>query len=166
MTANSLENLTLWLWDNKTQGLHMNLTTNYGLQSRKDWFFSFAGEQTKNSWRAYNRSQPEPFKPWFIEQKQKCMSEYEHLKTIGNVYISKQVRNTQTNGRVVTQGFCMLTIPFDKKRDPIFVLVMKDKEFLGTLTQDSLSKSQINKGCLGSFTWKEKVDPIAYEDPW
>lgn len=167
MTDNSLQQVTLWLWDNDREGLHINMTTNFNLPTRKDWFFSFSGEQTKNSWRAYNRSQPVKFQPWFEEQKQKYRSEVEDMQRLGDVYISKQVRNTKTDGRSVAQGFIILCMPFNSKNNPFFMLVMKDKEFLGQVNRSTISAKQANNGCLGMYEWKEEsVDPLDGEDPW
>lgn len=169
LQANSgLENLTLWLWDNNDEGLHITMTTNYNLPTEKRWFFSYGGNQTKNTWTAYNRSQPENLKDWFHTQKAKLQSMVQESKNSGiDCYISKQTRNTGTKGRQVAQGFCVLFVhPNLLEVNPMFYLKMRDLTFRGEFDPTGISKAQKNKGCLGVFKWaavEEKVDSV---DPW
>lgn len=165
MATNGLENLTLWLWDNE-EGLHITMTTNYNLPTEKRWFFSYAGDQTKNSWRAYNRSQPPSLEAWFDEQKALIKPYINKLQENGfDVYISKQTRNTGTKGRAVAQGFCCL-IQAPHTQETGFILQMRDLQFKGEFDPSILSKAQANKGCKGAYRWSLVEDTADAVDPW
>jgi hypothetical protein len=164
--TSGLENLTIWLWDNAEEGLHLTMTTNYNLPTEKRWFFSYNGAQTKNTWTAYNRSQPENTKEWFEDEKRKFKTQFEQLQQAGfDVYISKQTRNTGTKGRVVAQGFCAL---MKSQNTDIFgfMLKMKDLTFKGEFDYDSISRKQKAKGCLGVYKWTAVTEVSESAEPW
>lgn len=165
--ASGLENLTIWLWDNAQEGLHITMTTNYNLPTEKRWFFSYGGAQTKNSWLAYDRSQPPNLKEWFREQKQRNFEIISAAKQTGyTVYISKQTRNTGTKGRVVAQGFCATFMPSTAMEQPQFILKMQDLTFKGEFDSGALSNAQRNKGCLGVYKWSAVEEEVSGVAPW
>lgn len=167
-STTGLENLTLWLWDNEDDGLHITMTTNYNLPTEKRWFFSYAGAQAKNSWRAYDRNQPENFKNWFAAQKDKYRdAKQQGIDTGYTVYISKQARNTGLKGRAVAQGFCMTFMPENLNKDnPQFILQMGDFKFVNEFDPTALSESQRQKGCLGVYRWQAQEENIQGVNPW
>lgn len=165
-TTTGLENLTLWLWDNKDEGLHITMTTNYNLPTEKRWFFSYSGAQTKNTLTAYNRSQPENLKDWFYSEKSSLQKLLKHCQESGfDCYVSKQSRNTGTKGRQVAQGYCALMMP-KTDNQIMFRLKMKDLIFTGEFDPNSISKAQKSKGCLGVFKWAAVEPTVDSVDPW
>lgn len=157
MTTNTLDNFSLYLWDNGPEGLHVTVTTNYNLPTQKRSFFSF-GKQTYKSWQAYNLYQPVPLKDFFINFKSQHQSK---VKTYAQQYwISKQVVNTKKNGRRTAQGAMIL---LEDNQEYGFVLQLADHEFRGMFDASNLSKKQLSgaKGvCVGSFIWREDSQDI------
>jgi hypothetical protein len=166
-STSGLENLTVWLWDNAEEGLHITMTTNYNLPTEKRWFFSYSGAQTKNTWRAYDRSQPENLREWFRDQKSKFLEIVSAAQSSGHdVYISKQTRNTGTKGRAVAQGFCATFVPTNHTGYAQFILKMRDATFKGEFDPGLLSESQRRKGCLGVYKWSAVEEVVDSVDPW
>jgi len=165
--SQGLENLTLWLWDNADEGLHITMTTNYNLPTEKRWFFSYAGAQTLNSWRAYDRNQPEAFRDWFRMHKTENKSMIRGAQDAGyDVYISKQAKNTGTKGRVVAQGYCATFMPKHQVDTPQFFLQMANCNFKGEFDPSAISNKQRERGCLGVYTWSATEEHSKGVSPW
>lgn len=151
MSQNTLDNFSLYLWNNP-EGYHVTVTTNYNLPTEKRSFFSF-GKQTYKSWRAYNLHQPEPLKEFFNTFKNKHKGS---VTSYANEYwISKLAVNTGTRGRRTAPGAMIL---LEDNGLYGFVVQFADHEFRGEFDDSNLSASQ-RKGakgvCLGQFIWKD-----------
>ncbi len=156
MTTNTLDNFSLYLWQNP-EGYHVTVTTNYNLPTEKRSFFSF-GKQTYKSWRAYNLYQPEPLKEFFETFKAKHKSSIQSYAS--QYWISKLAVNTKTHGRRTAPGSMIL---LEDNSEYAFILQLAEHEFKGFFDASNLSKKQQSgaKGvCLGSFIWKEDSDNI------
>jgi hypothetical protein len=158
-TTNTLDNFSLYLWDNP-EGYHITVTTNYNTSTEKRSFFSF-GKQTYKSWRAFNLHQPEPLKEFFSNFKEQNKS----IKEVGRDYwISKLAVNTGTKGRRTAPGAMIL---IDDNGTFTFKLNLAQHAFSGEFMNDSLSEAQ-RKGakgvCLGCYIWKEDTEINDYAE--
>lgn len=157
MTTNTLNNFSLYLWDNGSEGLHVTVTTNYNLPNEKRSFLSF-GKQTYKSWYAYNQYQPAPLKEFFAEFKTQHQKK---IKTYAAQYwISKLVTNTKKAGRKTARGAMIL---LEDNQEYGFILQLAELEFRGVFDAAGLTAKQLKgaKGvCLGSFIWKEDSGDI------
>lgn len=156
MSTNTLENFSMYLWDNP-EGYHITLTTNFGLSTEKRKFFSFGG-QTHRSWRAFNLYQPIPLKAFFAE----FQSLHKSIIKENNLdyWISKLAENTGTKGRRTAKGAMIL---MQENTDFAFILQLDTMEFHGWFDQTTLSEKQ-KKGakgrCVGEFRWSLQNDAV------
>ena len=150
MTTNTLDNFSIYLWQNP-EGYHVTVTTNYNLPTEKRSFFSF-GNQTYKSWRAYNLYQPTPLVEFFNNFKNKHKNKVADYST--QYWISKLAVNTGTKGRRTAQGVMIL---LEDNQEYGFILQLADHEFKGIFDATNLSNKQ-RKGakgiCLGQYIWK------------
>jgi hypothetical protein len=152
MTTNTLENFSLYLWDNP-EGLHVTVTTNFGLPSEKRSFFSF-GKQTHQSWRAYNLHQPEALKPFFSHFKE--LNQLDLKKHSIDYWISKLAVNTGTQGRRTARGAMIL---IEEAGKYAFILKLGEHEFREEFDDSGLSQKQKRgaKGrCIGEYRWNNQ----------
>lgn len=159
MTTNTLDNFSMWLWDNP-EGLHITATLNYQQPNERRVFFSF-GKQTYKSWRAFNLCQPIELSDFFNNFKSKhkdLIKEY-----APQYWISKCAVNTGTRGRATGAGAMIL---MEEMGTYYFIIQLKDQEFRGLFDNSNLSAKQLKgkKGvCLGEFKWRDDDKPAYVE---
>lgn len=147
-----LTDLKFWLWNN-TEGLHVTCVTNYNTPFEKRSFFSFSGENTRQGFKAYRESQPEPLKDWFAE-KRKILEPIRQwgLDQDFDCRVSKLVENTGSSGRRVLRG-CMLLM--SKPKNHMFVAFLGEHRHDGDFCPDLLSGRQLNMpNAVGAYFWR------------
>ena len=147
-----LEDLKMWLWNNE-EGPHVTVVTNYNKPWEKRSFFSFAGENTRQGFKAYRDKQPTALKDYFQQRRKDLeIARQQALQAGYTVSISKLVENTGHNGRRVLRG-CMLLMM--KPKDYRFLAYLGEEQHCGEFSPDLLSGKQLNmSNAVGAYFWR------------